>query len=105
MKRQIIIIKTADTKKEYSFKEGVTSKHPELWKVTMQIDCANRYTTLNYNHKSKSVATEIYVERETLVKAKMLPVAKEEDEHVKVAEKPEDLMLRLLECVGVYPES
>jgi len=99
MKTTIVRITTEDTKKTYELPgEDV----PQLWAAEISVTCVDKYgyhTTPNSNKKT------IYLERQTLVDHGMLPQSHtDEKPPVPVAPTAEDLILQLLECVGVFPE-
>jgi len=103
MKRKLIIIKTVDTEKEYTFELGKTGKeNPQLWKVEINIACVDSHG--NSCIGSQGTKGSVYVERETLEDAGLIPriITKEDEPKKEVL--VEDLILGLLEYVGVYPE-
>lgn len=100
MKRNLTIIKTTDTKKEYTFEAGVYNNNPQIWKVSINIDsvdCDALENKYKDEHLTGGRVVEIYVERKTLVEAKMLPIV-HNDKPATIKETPEKLILRLLGC-------
>ena len=102
MRKQYVEITTHDTKKTYRFppEEGVVN--PQLWETRIQIRCLG---TFGMGSPSWSSAESIHLERSTLERVGLLPKPRDEQIlQVNVKKKtPEDLLLELLETVGVYP--
>jgi len=99
-KERVVRIKTHDTEKVYEF----PGENPILWEVTLGIrDVCVRSGEPRAKYDTKKVT--IYLERETLEDAGLLPFAYESkrEDPVDPIETPEDLLLRLLDLVGVYP--
>ncbi len=100
MKRVYTEITTADTKKTYVMdkKYGI---NPQLWEASISIKHVsdNGYTD-SYISRTES----IYLERETLEKAGLLPFTVDRDQpKPETVETAEDLIIRLLNHVGFYP--
>ena len=94
--RSIVRITTEDTKKTYEFpNEG----NPQLWAVTLSIEGISFYGQPAHGSVCKKI---IHIERETLENAGLLPKQNEKKDEV-AEETAEELILRLLEHVGVYP--
>lgn len=76
---------------------------PQLWEVAMQVRCMTVHG--QPADRVRSSTTIVHVERQTLVEAGVLPM-KEDDKKqgVEKKETAEDLLLRLLAHVDVYPE-
>ena len=97
--KSVVRITTEDTKKTYEF-PGLDN--PQLWAVTLQIKCVDGGGFAHFSSPSFCTERIIHVERETLANAGLIgrPVEKEDKP---LEETAEDLILRLLEHVGVYP--
>ncbi|KKN37428.1 hypothetical protein LCGC14_0763770 [marine sediment metagenome] len=94
--KTITRITTEDTKKTYEFpNEG----NPQLWAVTLSIEGISSYGRPEYGSECKEI---IHIEQKTLENAGLLPKQNEKKEELQ-EETAEDLILRLLEHVGVYP--
>ncbi len=96
--KNVMRITTEDTKKTYEFPG---EDNPQLWAVQLQIDRVDGGGHAYFNSHLRIPKT-IHVERETLENAGLLPM-KKEIKDASPTETPEDLILRLLEHVGVYP--
>ena len=94
--KTITRITTEDTKKTYEFPN---KGNPQLWAVTLSIEKIYHYGQPKYGCVCKKI---IHVERETLENAGLLPKQNEKKDG-EPEETPADLILRLLEHVGVYP--
>lgn len=93
-------ITTQDTKKTY---ELPSENAPQLWLVELIISNVEHATGTAI--KSAHTKASIHLERQTLVDAGLLPKAEADKEPTnETRERPEDLILRLLEHVGVFPE-
>ena len=98
MKESIVRITTADTKKTYEFPHKA---NPQLWEVKLSMVSVT-FNGSSYAHMSAEKI--IYLERETLENAGLLPNNKYESVTSKEPEETaEDLIIRLLEHVGYYP--
>ena len=102
MKKTITYITTADTKKTYEYppKEGV--KNPTLNEVLLTYDFVDESGRSSPSNRCTYNSTSIFLERESLERAGILPIAYE-SEVAEVTETAEDLILRLLEMVDVHP--
>ena len=96
MKESIVRITTDDTHKTYEFPND---DNPQLWQVNLQMEALNPFGNAHPNYTQKTV----YIERETLEKAGLVPFSKPEDKKRQPTETAEDLILRLLEMCEVYP--
>ena len=100
MKKTVVRITTADTRKTYEF----PGDHPQIWEVKLTIEEIgvdgnyDRFRTGYHSYPAKVV----YLELETLQNAGLKPIPKEETEKLPT-ETAEDLIIRLLEHVGVFP--
>lgn len=102
MRKTFTQITTHDTKKTYVFPPKEGEKNPQLWEVQLKIGHVNNCGSTPYNPSGE---ISIFVERATLANANVLPMLKEEPEDTPVkARTPEDLILELLEMLGVYPQ-
>jgi hypothetical protein len=107
MKKTITYITTADTKKTYEFPDE-EAKNPEIVEIKLFLGFAKedsgyvRTSSYSYPEYPKAI---IYVERQTLENAGILPLGDyaSQSEKEEPTETPEDLILRLLEMVGVNP--
>lgn len=97
MKEEIVRITTYDTKKVYELPgENV----PQLWEVKLTISAINDRGSVC----SSSRYDVAHVERQTLVDAGLLPVAyNDKKSNSNPPKTPQDLILELLEILGVYP--
>ncbi len=77
-------------------------KNPQVWAVSMTLQCVEEDTG-DYSFKRYSTQKTIFVERDTLENAGLMQVfdGREIPEEKKIT--VEDLILQLLEHVGVYP--
>lgn len=100
MKRVYTEITTADTKKTYVMDRN-SDNNPQLWEASISLKCLDKAGDIdNYRNKTAN----IYLERETLERAGLLPQAIYKDKpNVEPAETAEDLIIRLLNHVGFYP--
>ena len=102
MKRNIVRITTHDTKQTYEYpREKGEGDDPQLWEVTLQTGYVNNDSGQT-QYLSKAVS--IFLTEETLKSHELVGQVRDKDNNVKVSPKtPEDLILELLEIVGVYP--
>lgn len=92
-------ITTADTGKTYELPD---KSAPQLWEIELSIGRVDRYSGIV---GTRSKGNLIHVERQTFVNAGLMPVAKGDKKVTEeTKETAEDLCLRLLEHLGVYPE-
>ena len=99
MKKSFVRITTVDTKKTYEFPgENI----PQVWEVTLAMEHVDKNGCVSTT-SFRSADCTIYLERETLESAKLLPMDKTKEPDREPTETPEDLLLRLLEHIGVYP--
>ena len=97
----VVRITTADTKKTYEF-DG-KKDNLQLWEVSLQIRCVDDWGRSSSG--SRHTEGQVYLERQTLVNAGLLPVAAQDKEPTPEEKRTvEDLILELLEHVGVFPE-
>jgi hypothetical protein len=101
MKKTVVRITTADTRKTYEFP---SPEHPQIWEAKIsleQIGNDGNYAQSKCSRHSYPSKT-IYLELETLQKAGLKSY-----KYPNIVELPqetaEDLIIRLLEHVGVYP--
>lgn len=100
MESKIIRIVTEDTGKTYEFPNG---GNPPLWGVKLEIAQVDPFGSTPFNYQ-RIVSKIIHVERSTLEKAGLNPLLKKNKDELEPAiETIEDLIIRLLEHVGVYP--
>ena len=102
MIKTITYITTADSKKTYEYppKDGI--KNPDILKVLLKMDWVDSRGNANPDSVYKSTSGIAYLERETMENAGIIPF--KENSSVKVpVETAEDLIIRLLEMVQVYP--
>jgi len=98
--KSVVRITTEDTKKTYEFPG---EDNPRLYSVELKI------TAIDHGGHLQSYGTigakHIHLEENTLLKAGLLPRRYNvpDEKEVPTEETPEDLILRLLEHVGVYP--
>jgi hypothetical protein len=106
MKESIVEITTHDTKKLYRFNGSPAPTRPQIWRVNLSIGCVYNtgHTSSMVTSLPSSTKCSVYLERATLERHGLLPVI-----DTKVEEKSvqpltaEDLILQLLELVGVFP--
>lgn len=99
--QHIIRITTNDTKKTYEFIDGQSVEGtPELYRLEVKILSGNGNGNFYANPYT---AVSLHVEHETLVKAGHFKPA-DKSKLVEVTETLEDLVLRLLNMVGVRPQ-
>lgn len=98
--QHIIRIMTDDTKKTYEFVDGHAAEGtPQLHKLEVRIMSGNGQGNF---YDNRFVAANLYVEHETLVNVgRFKPADKSRPE---ITETIEDLVLRLLDMVGVRPQ-
>ncbi len=97
--KSIVRITTEDTKKTYEFpKEG----NPRLYSVELKITAIGSSGQPQFG---SMCAKYIHLEENTLLKAGLLQDQSRgpKEAGVPITETPEDLILRLLEHVGIYP--
>ena len=98
MRKEIVRITTADTKETHEFPG---KDLPDLWAVGIMI---NSLDGRGHHTAGRSIIHTVYVERQTLVNAGLRPVCAEDKKPTPEDEETaEDLILRLLEMVDVYP--
>lgn len=99
MRETVTRITTADTEKTYELPgENV----PQLWEAELAIRAVEEDGEIN---RPSSPEVIIYIERQTLVNAGLLPEVKDDVKPTEdTKETPEGLLLRLLEHVGIYPQ-
>ena len=101
MREKIVRITTYDTKKTFEFpaKEGV--ENPQLWEVELRTGGVGHDGRTRYG---LSKETSIFVERHTLEDHGLTgKIIDKKGKEVIPPKTPEDLILELLEIVGVYP--
>jgi len=101
-KQTVIRIETYDTKKTYEFVSGVQNENPPLWEVGIFVRPVGSGGTAvaSGNQYPKKV---IHLERETLESCGLVPSQKKDEPKVEPTRTIEDVILELLEYVGVYP--
>ena len=99
MKRTVTFITTADTFQVFSFPPNEGEENPELWEAELTISYVDPRTGYSNRHGTKGSA---YITRRTLELAGCLGTGKPKEEDPPV-ETVEDLIIRLLSCVGVFP--
>jgi len=97
--KSVVRITTEDTKKTYEFPGDDNSK---LYSVELKITAIGPNGQTQWGAVS---ATHIHLEENTLLKAGLLQdqYRGPKEAYVPTTETPADLILRLLEHVGVYP--
>lgn len=101
--KNVVRITTTDTKKTYEFPG---EDNPELWEVSLTIRNINHNghvsppTTSTPHNYPKGI---VHIERKTLENAGVLPMAREREKE-EPTETAEDLIIRLLEHLGYYPD-
>ena len=102
MRKEIVRITTYDTEKTYEFP---SEDNPRLFEVSMRIRPIHAGGNATGSYQYEHINHGMYIELETLLAAGMKPYERKPKENDPPAtETPEDLMLRLLEIVGVYPQ-
>ncbi len=100
MRENIIRITTHDTRKTYEFPMK-TGNNPYLWEVELRIGFvkANGRTLYGLSRN-----TSIFLEESTLKQHGLIgkAIGKQRNK-IEPSKNPEDLILELLELVGVYP--
>ena len=101
MRENIVRITTHDTKQTYEYPRKKGKEDPQLWEVTLQAGFVNNNSgQTQYLSKVKSV----FLTQDTLMSHGLVGQVRDKDNNVIVSPKtPEDLILELLEIVGVYP--
>ena len=95
-------ITTADTKRTYDLPgEDI----PQLWAAQIKIECVSKQGHYSFNNTFPTKA-EIFLERKTLENAGLLPMSdkRKMNHDVEQTETAEDLIIRLLEHLGFYPQ-
>ena len=101
MREKIVRITTHDTKKVYEFSINNTKNITDLWEVEIKIA---EVDWLGRTDRYPQATKKIYLERETLESHGLTEAVKnEEGKVVEPPKTPEDLILELLETVGIYP--
>lgn len=107
MKKSYVEVTTYDTGKTYRFPAKESVKNPQLWEVDLSIATVNPQGHSPQPRAERWRAQQpIYLERNSLVKAGLLP-KRDTDKPEKgtvQARTPEDLIYELLEMLGFYPE-
>ena len=98
MKKTVVRITTEDTKKTYELPGEDT---PQLWAAEISVACVDKN---GYHRHPDSCKKTIYLERQTLIDHGLFCVMKETNNQSVPSLTAEDLILQLLECVGVFPE-
>lgn len=102
MREELVRITTHDTEKMYEFPRKGS---PALFLVEMRIRPVDRDGAVKNVPQYRHIDNGMYVELDTLLKAGMKPYERKPQEgDPEPVETAEDLMVRLLELVGVYPE-
>ncbi len=100
---QKTFITTADTHETYVFpkhaRQEEDAEPPCLWEATLSLAYVKAYGDVS----PKRTEATIYVTEKTLRKAGLRQEHSEAAEPVEVTETMEDLAIRLLEHLGVYP--
>ena len=94
---EFIRITTADTKKTYE----LPGDDADLWEVRLSMASVEASGHVHFG-SHEHVRTITHVERQTLVNAGLLPCV-DTDATPEQTETAEDLVIRLLEHVGVFP--
>jgi hypothetical protein len=97
-----VFITTADTGKTYTFPPVEGVENPQLWEVKISIHSVS--SRGNTDSGYSSAEREIFVERQKLVDHGLLPVSTDDKPKPIPAPTAEDLILSLLDLVGVHPE-
>ena len=101
-REEIVRITTSDTKKTYEYP---STGNPQLFEISMRIRPIHASGAATKSFQYEHIHHGMYVELETLLAAGMTSYARKPKESDPPAtETPEDLILRLLEVVGVYPQ-
>ena len=101
MRENIVRITTHDTKQTYEYLREKGKEDPQLWEVTLQTGYVNNCSGQT-QYLSKAVS--VFLTEETLKSHGLVGQVRDKDNNVIVSPKtPEDLILELLEIVGVYP--
>ena len=98
MKKTVVRITTEDTKKTYELPGEDT---PQLWAAEISVAAVDQY---GHNRNPDSCKKTIYLERQTLIDHGLIGKMQETKDQSVPAPTAEDLILQLLECVGVFPE-
>jgi len=98
MKKTIVRITTEDTKKTY---ELPGEKTPQLWAAEVSVTAVDNN---GYHRHPDSCKKTIYLERQTLIDHGLIGTQQETKDQSVPAPTAEDIILQLLECVGVFPE-
>ena len=97
-KQNIVRIKTHDTKKTYDFPGKDV---PPLWEVKLELmPITSNGSSDSYGHRT---AGTVYLEKETLLAAGLAPQNRQEPKNPEPTKTVGDLILELLEMLGVYP--
>jgi hypothetical protein len=101
-KQHLVRIVTHDTKKTYEFPSK--EKKPQIWEVTLHLKCVDNSTgNVPSSHGTYPSAT-VYLERSSLEAAGLMSVPRPTHDAIPEPQRrAEDLIMELLELVGVYP--
>lgn len=97
--KSIVRITTEDTKKTYEFPN---EENPPICAVKIEISSIDPGGNSYFGSVSSSITKIVHLELETIENAGLRPMRKDRKDE-SPTETPEDLILRLLEHVGVYP--
>lgn len=98
--KNIVRITTNDTKKTYELPSEEDT--PNLWRVQLTIQSVDRHGRIDSSGYDYPKGT-VFVERETLEGAGVLPKPMDTPVKERPEETVEDLIIRLLEHLGYYP--
>jgi hypothetical protein len=103
--KKVVRIETYDTKKTYEFISGQKDENPDLWEVGIFVSKVRSDGSIDGGLYNKPYPKKvIYLERETLEKSGLIPGKRRNEPKPEPTETVEDLILRLLEYVGIYPQ-
>ena len=106
MKSEVTVSKklTTITGKEYTYPEN-SSSNPQMWGMKIQLVCLDKDFSIPYRAYSSPWGHEqlLYIDRDTLESVGMMGVDKTITPE-QVEDNLQNLLLKALELVGVYPK-
>ena len=101
MKKTMVEITTADTKKTYLYDHSLRhgdNGNPDLWEIECVMKRLDKQSGLAIPHEYAAANFSVHIERETAEKSGLLYLP--EERRGEVTDTPEDLMVRLLNSLG-----
>lgn len=100
MRENIVRIKTHDTRETYEFPIKRGEDNPQLWEVEIRI---GRVESRGLTQYGLSTSKSVFLKCETLKLHGLIPKDTRLGKTVEPTRTAEDLIMELLEIVGVYP--